>query len=156
MSTDLDTTYCHTSHIATDERRSCERCGYNLADYAPHETKCGACVSEDERTDLAERLLHEAMVADCIRESDEGDDGRHPLPDGADVSHRYIYVSTDNEGGWGAHSGDSMGAMYANARTDVYQESRYAWWPMYVLDLDEQTHHKIEVVARITIGGVEG
>lgn len=108
------------------------------------------------RETIAERLLHDAMVADCIRESDEGDDGRHPLPDGADVSGRYIYVSTDNEGDWGAHSGDSIGSMYANARTDVYQESRYAWWPMYVLDLDEQVHHKIEVVARITIGGVEG
>jgi hypothetical protein len=105
----------------------------------------------DTREAIALRLLHEAMVADCISDGDE-----YPLPDGADVSHRYIYVSTDNEGDWGAHSDDSMGAMYANARTDVYQESKYAWWPMYVLDLDEQVHHKVEVVARIAIGGVEG
>jgi hypothetical protein len=104
----------------------------------------------DTRTAIAERLLHEAMVADCISDGDE-----YPLPEGADVSNRYIYVSTDNEGNWGADSGDSMGSMYANARNDVYQVDKYAWWPMYVLDLDEQVHHKIEVVARITIAGVE-
>ena len=102
----------------------------------------------DTREAIALRLLHAAQDESCFCTDD--------LPEGVDVSKRYIYIASDNEGEWASFSTDDLSSTYAMARTDVYQDSKYAWWPMYVLDLDEQTHHKIEVVARITIGGVEG
>lgn len=34
--------------VTVTEKRYCTECGYDLADYALHETVCGACLSESE------------------------------------------------------------------------------------------------------------
>jgi hypothetical protein len=67
---------------------------------------------------------------------------------------RYALIITDNEGTWDATSHSSAAEVHDECMSAVFQCDKYAWWPMFVLDVERNSWAPVDVKTTITIEGM--
>jgi len=94
-----------------------------------------------ETTNITRLRTYEKMILDTGAGSVDDDD----FIGFTEHIQQFVYISTDNEGRYAAQGADAIVDVLNRAGEDVGQTCKYAWWPMWILDLDKAERHDIAV-----------
>ena len=89
--------------------------------------------------DLYARLLATTLV-DCPKEPDDEEYYDQP----------YAVVQSDNEGGMWIAPCRTYDEAIRNAKGCVEQDSKYAWWPLAILDVENMRVEIVDVAVTVT------